>query len=155
MNAKPIRVLFVCTGNSARSILAESLANELGQGRVTGASAGSHPKGQVHPQALALLKRKGLPVTGLRSKSWDEFAPDGSARLDYVITVCDAAAGEACPAWPGRPATEHWSILDPAAVQGPGDEQRQAFEDAFADLERRIRALLERLATGRRAAKPR
>lgn len=155
MNAKPIRVLFVCTGNSARSILAESLINQLGQGRVTGASAGSHPKGYVHPQALALLKRKGLPVTGLRSKSWDEFAPDGSTRLDYVITVCDAAAGEACPAWPGRPATEHWSILDPAAVQGPGDEQRQAFEDAFADLERRIRALLERLGTGRDSAKPR
>ena len=155
MSAKPIRVLFVCTGNSARSILAESLVKELSRGRVIGASAGSHPKGHVHPQALALLKRKGLPVAGLRSKSWDEFAQTGSGDLDYVITVCDAAAGEACPAWPGRPATEHWNIPDPAAVQGSDGEQRRAFEDAFADLERRIRALLERLATGRGAAKPR
>ena len=132
-------VLFLCTGNSARSIIAESLANHHGQGRFRGFSAGSHPKGQVHPVALQLLARLGLPVDGLRSKSWDEFAAPGSPPLDFVFTVCDNAAGEACPLWPGQPVTAHWGVPDPAAVEGPEPVQWAAFRETLRQLENRIR----------------
>jgi protein-tyrosine-phosphatase len=136
-------VLFLCTGNSARSIMAEALINHLaaGQGKFKGYSAGSHPKGQVHPMALELLQRNRLPVQGLRSKAWDEFAAPGAPKLDFVITVCDQAAAEVCPVWPGQPLTAHWGIPDPAAVQGSEDEQRRAFRDAFHILRRRIELL--------------
>lgn len=144
-------VLFLCTGNSARSILAEGLLNALGQGRFIAHSAGSHPTGQVHPQALALLREKGLAVEALRSKSWDELATPGAPPLDFIFTVCDAAAGEVCPVWPGRPLTAHWGIPDPAKVDGSPEQQRKAFFRTFAELERRISLLvhlpLEKLDT--------
>jgi len=133
-------VLFLCTGNSARSILAEVLLNRDGAARFRGYSAGSLPKGQVHPMALALLGELGLPTVGLRSKSWDEFAAPGAPPIDFVVTVCDNAAGETCPVWPGRPVTLHWGIADPAAVEGPG--QRAAFERALSDLGGRIATFL-------------
>ena len=133
-------VLFLCTGNSARSILAEVLLNRDGAGRFRGYSAGSFPKGQVHPMALALLADLGLPTAGLTSKSWDEFAAPGAPPIDFVITVCDNAAGETCPVWPGRPVTLHWRIADPAAVEGAG--QRAAFERALDDLGGRIATFL-------------
>jgi arsenate reductase (thioredoxin) len=133
-------VLFICTGNSARSILAEALINHLpiGGGKFRGFSAGSHPKGEVHPLALELLAGQRFPTEGLRSKSWDEFAGAGAPNLDFVFTVCDQAAGEACPFWPGQPYTAHWGVPDPAAVTGSLDEQRRAFKDAFLVLRRRI-----------------
>ncbi|MBI3454046.1 MAG: arsenate reductase ArsC [Rhodospirillales bacterium] len=134
-----VSVLFLCTGNSARSIIAEALLNRWGNGRFRAYSAGSHPKGAVHPQTLDLLRRVGLPVEGLRSKSWDEFAAPGAPAIDLVITVCDQAAGEVCPVWPGRPATAHWSFPDPAAYQGPAAEQRAMFADVLRQIERRIR----------------
>ncbi len=140
MGDRVFNVLFLCTGNSARSILAESLTNHWGRGRFRGYSAGSYPKGQVHPLALELLKQKRMPSEGLRSKSWDEFAQPGSPALDFVFTVCDNAAGEACPYWPGVPITAHWGIEDPAAVEGTDDHKRQAFLKAFGVLESRIRA---------------
>jgi arsenate reductase len=133
-------VLFLCTGNSARSILAECLVDRWGQGRFRGFSAGSHPKGTVHPIALALLKSLDFPVEGLRSKSWEEFAKPGAPVLDFVFTVCDDAAGEACPAWPGQPMTAHWGIPDPAAVEGNEVQQWAAFRLAFRSLEARIKA---------------
>jgi protein-tyrosine-phosphatase len=136
-------VLFLCTGNSARSIMAEALLNHLGRGRFLAFSAGSHPKGSVHPQALAQLRREGLPVKGLRSKSWEEFAGAGAPRLDIVITVCDRAAAEECPYWPGAPVTAHWGIDDPAAVEGAPEEQARAFKRAYRELERRVRRLVE------------
>ena len=136
-------VLFLCTGNSARSIMAESLLNHLGQGRFRAYSAGSFPKGEVHPLALEILRRNSLPTTGLRSKSWDEFAAPDAPRLDFVITVCDDAAGEVCPTWPGQPVTAHWGIADPAAVRGSRAEQQQAFEHAARELSSRIHLLLE------------
>ena len=139
-------VLFLCTGNSARSILAEALLNRLGEGRWRGFSAGSFPKGAVHPMALELLGERGYPTGGLRSKSWDEFADADGPRFAFVITVCDNAAGETCPAWPGHPAREHWGIADPAAVDGAG--QRAAFEEAYRLLEARIEAFLARQADG-------
>lgn len=134
-------VLFLCTGNSARSILAEAMLNDprLGQGRFRAFSAGSHPRGAVHPLALELLREEGLSVEGLRSKSWDEFAAPGAPSIDVVITVCDAAAAEECPVWPGHPARMHWSVPDPAAASGSDAERRQAFRDAM----RRLRAHLE------------
>jgi arsenate reductase (thioredoxin) len=148
-------VLFLCTGNSARSILAEALLNARGRGRFVGFSAGSHPKGAVHPQALALLKRSGLPTEGLRSKAWDEFAQPGAPPLDFVFTVCDNAAGEVCPIWPGQPMSAHWGQPDPAAVDGTDIEQANAFREAFHTLERRIDlflslplATVDRLALG-------
>lgn len=133
-------VLFLCTGNSARSILAEALISHpaIGGGRFVGYSAGSHPKGEVHPLALETLRQYDLPVDGLRSKSWNEFGGSGAPRLDFVFTVCDQAAAEACPLWPGQPMTAHWGIPDPAAVQGTTDERRRAFRDAFLVLRRRI-----------------
>jgi protein-tyrosine-phosphatase len=133
-------VMFLCTGNSARSILAEALLNRMGEGRFQAFSAGSFPKGKVHPMALGLLGDNGFPTAQLRSKSWDEFARPGAPPLDFIFTVCDNAAGEICPIWPGRPMTAHWGIEDPADVEGPG--QRRAFERAFGALERRITQLL-------------
>ena len=115
---RPYNVLFICTGNSARSILAEVLLNKIGKGKFVAYSAGSHPKGAVHPQALALLRRLGFETDGLRSKSWEEFSQAGAPELDFVFTVCDNAANEVCPAWPGQPMTAHWGIPDPAAAEG-------------------------------------
>jgi arsenate reductase (thioredoxin) len=129
-------VLFLCTGNSARSILAEAILNCEGAGRFHAFSAGSHPKGAPHPAALKLLSELGYAVDGYRSKSWDEFAMAGAPPLDAVITVCDNPAGEVCPIWPGHPRKLHWSIPDPAAVEGAG--QRDAFREAYLDLHRRI-----------------
>ena len=142
MNDRTYTVLFLCTGNSARSILAESIVNHLGSGRFKGFSAGSQPKGEVHPYALELLASLGLPSTGLHSKSWDVFAVAGAPRMDFIFTVCDNAAGEACPVWPGQPMTAHWGIPDPAAVSGRDVEQRAAFRAAFASLETRIRMFM-------------
>src|SRR5271163_1412543 len=142
MAERVYNVLFLCTGNSARSILAEAILNRRGKGRFKAFSAGSHPRGAVHPLALALLKRSGLPTEGLRSKAWDEFAQPGAPILDFVFTVCDNAAGEVCPIWPGQPMTAHWGIPDPAAVQGTPGQIHQAFRDAFVHLDRRISLFL-------------
>ena len=135
-----LNVLFVCTGNSARSILAESILNHpaIGQGRFRAFSAGSHPAGHVQPLALALLAQYHYPTDGLRSKNWDEFSGPSAPRLDFVFTVCDRAAGEACPYWPGQPMTAHWGVEDPAAVQGSAEEQRRAYANAFMVLKNRI-----------------
>jgi arsenate reductase len=131
-------VLFLCTGNSARSILAEALLNAAGDARFRAWSAGSHPKGEVNPAALQLLRRHGLPTEGLRSKSWDEFAAPGAPAMDFVFTVCDDAAGEACPLWPGQPVSAHWGVPDPAAVTGTEAEIDRAFFAAYEQLRRRI-----------------
>jgi protein-tyrosine-phosphatase len=137
--AKPVfNVLFLCTGNSARSILAESLLNNLGKGRFRAFSAGSHPAGQVNPFALELLEKNQFPIAALRSKVWDEFAQPGAPRLDFVFTVCDKAAGEACPVWPGQPITAHWGVPDPVAVEGSDDVKCHAFVDAMNQMQRRI-----------------
>jgi len=138
MAERVYNVLFLCTGNSARSILAEAILNRRGKGRFKAFSAGSHPRGAVHPLALALLERKGLPTEGLRSKAWDEFAAPGAPKLDFVFTVCDNAAGEVCPIWPGQPMTAHWGQPDPAAVDGSDLDKTNAFREAFRMLERRI-----------------
>jgi arsenate reductase len=136
----PLRVLFLCTANSARSILAEALINDprVGQGKFQGQSAGSHPRGDVQPLALAVLREQGFQTAGLRSKSWNEFAKEGTSSLDFVITVCDRAAAETCPIWPGHPMTAHWSVPDPAAVTGSEDDQRRAYREAMQILRRRI-----------------
>jgi arsenate reductase (thioredoxin) len=140
MTAEPIyNVLFLCTGNSARSILAESLVNTLGCGKFRGFSAGSFPKGRVDPMALDLLERMSLPTAELRSKSWDEFVAPGAPPLDFIITVCDNAAGEVCPLWPGKPITAHWGIADPAAAEGAEADKAFAFRKAFKELETRIK----------------
>lgn len=133
-------VLFLCTGNSARSILGEALLNQLGAGRFRGYSAGSHPKGEVNPLTLRVLEENGIPIDGLRSKSWDEFAVAGAPQMDFVFTVCDNAAGEACPLWPGHPMTAHWGIEDPAAVTGPELTRHAAFEDALRFMRNRVLA---------------
>ncbi len=142
MDGPVFNVLFLCTGNSARSILAEAILNKAGRGRFRGFSAGSHPKGQVHPMALALLGQLGFPTEGLRSKSWSEFAASNDLHLDFVFTVCDNAAGEMCPHWPGQPMTAHWGIPDPAAAEGTDVEKSLAFREAFRALETRIRLFL-------------
>ena len=136
---RTFNVLFLCTGNSARSILAESLTNHWGRGKFKGFSAGSYPKGEVHPLSLGLLRSVGMPVDGLRSKSWDEFAKPGAPVMDFVFTVCDQAAGEVCPIWPGQPVTAHWGVPDPAAVTGTEVEQVAAFRTTFRQLENRIK----------------
>jgi arsenate reductase (thioredoxin) len=135
-------VLFLCTGNSARSILAEALINHWGRGRFRGMSAGSYPKGSVHPLAIRLLKHLKFPTEGLRSKSWDEFAVPGAPVMDFVFTVCDNAAREVCPVWPGQPMTGHWGVPDPAAVEGTELEKMNAFRGAFRLLENRIRIFI-------------
>jgi arsenate reductase (thioredoxin) len=135
-------VLFLCTGNSARSILAEAILNRKGSPNFTAYSAGSHPKGAVHPAALRLLDAANFPTVGLRSKPWDEFAKPGAPALDFVFTVCDNAAGELCPIWPGQPMTAHWGIPDPAAAEGTPEQITQAFRDAFVHLDRRISLFL-------------
>ena len=131
-------VLFLCTGNSARSIMAEAILNQKGQRNFTAYSAGSHPTGAVRPEALRQLEAAHLPILGLRSKSWDEFAKPDAPRLDFVFTVCDNAANEVCPVWPGQPMTAHWGVSDPAAVQGTREQVEKAFRDAFFLLDRRI-----------------
>ena len=135
-------VLFLCTGNSARSILAEALLGVLGKDRFTAFSAGSYPSGRVQPLAAELATRLGYPAEKLRSKSWDEYAADGAPRMDIVITVCDNAAGEICPIWPGQPITAHWGVADPAAIDGSEDQRRAAFRDAFASLRKRVELLI-------------
>jgi arsenate reductase len=138
MTDPAFNVLFLCTGNSARSIFAESILNAMGHGRFRAHSAGSHPAGQVHPLALELLQKNRLSTDGLRSKGWDEFAAPGAPALDFVFTVCDKAAGEACPVWPGQPMTAHWGVPDPAAVTGDDETRRHAFFTAYNQLHRRL-----------------
>ena len=136
--SKHYNALFLCTGNSARSIMAEALLNHKSSGNFTAYSAGSHPSGTPRPEALAQLQSAGIGIDGLRSKSWDELAVQGAPHLDFVFTVCDNAANEACPYWPGQPMTAHWGIPDPAAVKGTPEEIAHAFRDAFIVLDRRI-----------------
>jgi len=138
MSKKIYNVLFLCTGNSARSILGEVLLNHLGKGQFHAYSAGSHPAGEVNPFAIELLQKNKLPVENLRSKSWDEFSAPGAPQFDFVFTVCDNAAGEVCPVWPGQPMTAHWGIDDPAAATGSDADKRKAFVTAFTQLSRRI-----------------
>lgn len=138
MTGRVFNVLFLCTGNSARSVFAESILNRLGAGRFRAFSAGSHPKGAVHPFVLDLLERLNYPTRNLRSKSWDEFAQAGAPALDFVFTVCDNAANEICPLWPGQPMTAHWGVPDPAAAEGSEAERRLAFAEAYRMLNNRI-----------------
>lgn len=140
--AEPLNVLFLCTGNSARSIMAEAVLNAKGAPRFRVYSAGSHPSGAVKPEALRQIQQAGLPSDGLRSKSWDEFAQPGAPPMDFVFTVCDNAANETCPLWPGRPISAHWGVPDPAAAVGTADEIARAYRQAFTMLESRIRLLL-------------
>ena len=142
----PQNVLFLCTGNSARSILAEALLNApaIGGGRFRGYSAGSQPRGTVHPLALDTLRDEGLPTEGLRSKSWQEFAGADAPRMDFIFTVCDNAAAETCPIWPAHPVTEHWGLPDPAAVEGSDEDKRRAFRDTFEELRRRLKEFVRR-----------
>jgi len=140
MTERVFNVLFLCTGNTARSVLAEALLRSLGQGRYASYSAGSQPKGVVNPFALKVLERHGISTAGLSSKSWDVFAVPDAPQMDFVFTVCDNAAGEACPFWPGQPMTAHWGIEDPAAVEGPDIEKERAFEEAFRLMRNRIAA---------------
>ncbi len=142
MTDRVYNVLFLCTGNSARSILAESILNHAAHGRFRAYSAGTHPTGEVNPLAIDLLARQGIAVDRLRSKSWDEFAAPGAPMLDFVFTVCDRAAGEICPVWPGQPLTAHWGIPDPAAVRADAAAMRQAMSEAFRQLSRRISLFL-------------
>jgi arsenate reductase len=157
MPDKAYRVLFLCTGNSARSIMAECALNRWGRGRFEAFSAGSHPKGEIHPMTLQLLRQFNYKTDGLRSKSWDEFAGPAAPALHFVFTVCDQAAGEVCPAWPGQPMTAHWGVPDPAAFVGPEDKQLRMFRDVYFQLERRIQiftnlpiASLDKLSLQRR-----
>lgn len=138
MNDPIFNVLFLCTANSARSILAEAMLNSMGNGRFRAYSAGSHAAGKVNPFVLELLEKGHIPTAGLRSKSWDEFIQQGAPRLNFVFTVCDNAAGEICPAWPGQPVTAHWGIPDPALVEGADSQKREAVIEAMKQLQRRI-----------------
>ena len=138
----PHNVLFLCTGNSARSILAEAYLNSAGRGRFVAYSAGSQPAGRVNPFALELLRKNRMSTEGLRSKNWDEFAQPGAPKMNFVFTVCDNAAGEVCPVWPGQPVSAHWGVEDPAAVQGADEEKRRAFLKAFTQLSTRINLFL-------------
>jgi protein-tyrosine-phosphatase len=140
MTTREFNVLFLCTGNSARSIMAECALNRWGKGRFRGFSAGSHPKGTVHPMTLELLNELNYETKGLRSKSWDEFTAPESPRFDFVFTVCDQAAAEQCPLWPGQPITAHWGVADPAAFEGTDDEKRRFFSRIYRELENRIKA---------------
>jgi arsenate reductase len=142
MGARAYNVLFICTGNSARSIIAEGLINAMAAGRFTGYSAGSHPKGTVHPLALQALASAKVPIDGFRSKSWDEFAQPEAPKMDFVFTVCDQAAGEVCPLWPGQPITAHWGMPDPAAAAGDEQIKARAFVDTMVTLRRRLELLL-------------
>ncbi len=155
MDSAPIHVLFLCTGNSARSIIAESLLNALGGGRFRAYSAGSHPTGRVNPFALEVLIRDGYRVEGVRSKGWEEFTGPKAPRIDFVITVCAAAAGEACPVFPGRPVAAHWGVTDPAAVDGSDEDKRRAFRETLGILRRRVQSFtgLPFESTDRRALK--
>jgi arsenate reductase len=144
--SQPRNVLFLCTGNSARSILAEALISDpaIGGGKFKGYSAGSQPKGTVHPFALATLQENGVSIEGLRSKTWQEFAAPAAPKMDFIFTVCDNAAAEACPIWPGHPVTEHWGLPDPAAVEGSDEDKRRAFKETFTELRRRIQDFVSR-----------
>lgn len=142
MSEKVYNVLFICTGNSARSILAEAIMNHLGGDHFKAFSAGSHPKGEVHPIALETLREKKFDVSRLRSKSWDEFAVAGAPQMDFIFTVCDNAGGEVCPLWPGRPVTAHWGFPDPAAVEGSTETKRHAFAKTFREISQRLRIFL-------------
>ena len=142
MDQKSYNVLFICTGNSARSILAEGLLNAISKGRFKAYSAGSHPKGTVHPMALQELQTLRVPTDGFRSKNWDEFARPDAPKMDFVFTVCDQAAGEACPVWPGQPMTAHWGMPDPAAAEGTDEAKRQAFRDTAVTIKRRLELLM-------------
>ena len=139
---EPLNVLFLCTGNSARSIMAEAILNRLGMGKFKGYSAGSHPKGAVNPHTLTVLRKSNFDVSRLRSKSWDEFTNPDAPKLDFVFTVCDNAANEVCPIWPGQPMTAHWGVADPAVVSGSNKEVERAYRDAFTTLDRRISLFL-------------
>lgn len=143
MADKIYNVLFLCTGNSARSIMAEVILNQLGRGRFRAYSAGSHPTGKVNPLAVETLASAGMPTEGLRTKNWDEFARPGAPQMDFILTVCDNAAGEVCPIWPGKPMTAHWGVPDPAAVEGSDETRCAAFRSAAAMLRRRIERLVE------------
>lgn len=142
MTDKTYNILFLCTGNSARSIMAEALITTLSKGRFIGYSAGSKPGGKVNPFAIEQVKKTGYPVENLRSKSWDEFAAPGAPHMDFIITVCDNAAGEACPVWPGHPATAHWGFEDPAAVEGSDEQKRAAFEKIYRQIMGRMQTFL-------------
>ena len=142
MTEKTYNVLFLCTGNSARSVMAEALVTTMSKGRCKGFSAGSKPNGKVNPFAIEQVKKTGYPVDNLRSKSWDEFAEPNASHMDFIITVCDNAAGEVCPIWPGHPATAHWGFEDPAAVEGSDEEKRAAFEKIFKQIETRMNAFV-------------
>jgi arsenate reductase len=139
---KPYNILVLCTGNSARSIIGEALFNTMGAGRFKAYSAGSHPTGKVNPFAIGLVQELGYPVENLRSKSWDEFAAPGAPELDFVVTVCDKAAGEMCPLWPGQPVTAHWGFPDPAAVEGTDEEKRSAFAGTLRQMRNRVQLFL-------------
>jgi arsenate reductase len=141
MTASTYNVLFICTGNSARSIMAEAILNQMGAGRFRAFSAGSHPAGAVNPHAIDLLERNRFKTTGLRSKNWDEFATADAPHMDFVLTVCDKAAGEVCPVWPGQPMSAHWGVEDPAAVKGSNEVIQRAFNDCFIVMNRRIALL--------------
>jgi arsenate reductase len=139
---KIYNTLFICTGNSARSIMAEAILNQMGKGRFRAYSAGSHPRGEVHPLALQVLSTRGYPIDGLRSKSWDEFARSDAPKMDFIFTVCDRAAGETCPAWPGQPITAHWGFADPVAASGDPDQQLKVFANTQFQIAARIRTFL-------------